>query len=65
MTGMTVTLHLHWRKRNQRVMNQQLPTSISGKLVTEIGNAPSPDLHWTMLRIATSKSTSPHRGELN
>src|ERR1700694_4045890 len=35
MTGTTVTLHPHWRKQNQCVMNQQLPTSISGKLVTE------------------------------
>ena len=26
---------------------------------------PSPDLHWTMLRIARSKSTSPHRGEVH
>jgi len=34
MTGTTVTLHPHWRKQNQCVMNQQLSTSISGKLVT-------------------------------
>ena len=30
MTGTTVTLHLHWRKRNQHVMNQLPSTSISG-----------------------------------
>ncbi len=36
MTGTTVTLHLHWRKQNQHVMNQQLSTSISGKPVAEI-----------------------------
>src|SRR4030095_3460414 len=35
ITGTTVTVHLHWRKRNQRVMNQQLSTSISGKPITE------------------------------
>jgi hypothetical protein len=35
MTGTTVTLHPHWHKQNQCVMNQQLSTSISGKLVTE------------------------------
>ena len=35
MTGTTVTPHLHWRKRNQHVMNQRLSTSTSGKLVTE------------------------------
>src|SRR6476620_637879 len=43
MTGTTVTLHLHWRKRNQHVMNQRLSTSISGKpipenLVGEVGS---------------------------
>jgi hypothetical protein len=35
MTGTTVTLHLHWRKRNQHVMNQPLSTSISGKLIPD------------------------------
>jgi hypothetical protein len=35
MTGTTVTLHLHWRKRNQHVMNQRLSTSISGKLIPD------------------------------
>jgi hypothetical protein len=35
MTGTTVTLHLHWRKRNQHVMNQQLSTSIFGKPVPD------------------------------
>jgi hypothetical protein len=35
MTGTTVTSHLHWRKRNQHVMNQPLSTSISGKPASE------------------------------
>jgi hypothetical protein len=35
MTGTTVTLHLHWRKRNQHVMNQPLSMSINGKPIAE------------------------------
>ncbi len=35
MTGTTVTLHPHWRKQNQYVMNQHLSTSISGKPILE------------------------------
>ena len=35
MTGTTVTLHPHWRKQNQYVMNQQLSTSISSKPILE------------------------------
>jgi hypothetical protein len=30
-----VTLHLHWRKRNQHVMNQPLSTSINGKPIPD------------------------------
>src|ERR1035437_3083247 len=51
ITGTTVTLHLHWRKQNQRVMNAQPSTSISGlstsdNLVEEekkAGGAPHPE----------------------
>src|ERR1035437_2058409 len=35
MMGTTVTLHLHWRKQNQRVMNAQPSASIAGLSISD------------------------------
>jgi hypothetical protein len=43
-------------------MTRLAATLPSGQTVL-LTEDPSPDLRWTMLRIARSKSTSPRRGE--